>query len=188
MRTVHVQARLEHDHRPAERQREADLGERAVLASDRDDRIAGRDDREVARVADAGDDDVVDPLVRAFVASRREGSRSSSPPADFAPREAAAITSPSPPVTTVAPRSASKTTDLCGALFVLRAAPDDRDLDAHGRFSRCFVVSTPSKRSPISRTRSSTTSIVNDAGSSRSSTSSQRSGVDTGAPARGRTE
>jgi hypothetical protein len=53
---------------------------------------------------------------------------------------------------------------------------------------RCFVVSTPAKRSPCLRTRPSTTSMVNAAGSSDSFTSSQRSGVETGAPGRGRTE
>ncbi len=53
---------------------------------------------------------------------------------------------------------------------------------------RWRVASTPAKRSPCSRIRSSTTSIVNEAGSSDSSTSSQRSGVETEAPAVGRTE
>ena len=44
------------------------------------------------------------------------------------------------------------------------------------------------EESPCSATRAGTTSIVNAAGSSGSSTSSQRSGVETGAPAFGRTE
>ena len=47
---------------------------------------------------------------------------------------------------------------------------------------RCRVFRTSPKRSPCRRTRSSTTSIVNEDGSRPSSTSSQRSGVDTGAP------
>ena len=54
--------------------------------------------------------------------------------------------------------------------------------------SDCLVVSTPSNRSPSLATRSSTASIVNAAGSRVSFTSSQRNGVETGAPAFGRTE
>ena len=54
--------------------------------------------------------------------------------------------------------------------------------------SDCFSVSTPSNRSPCRSTRSSTASIVNAAGSSDGLTSSQRSGVETGAPSFGRTE
>ena len=59
---------------------------------------------------------------------------------------------------------------------------------ASARSRRCFVVRTPSKRSPCVRTRSSTTSIVNESGSRSSFTSSHRKGVETGAPGRGRTE
>src|SRR5436190_410465 len=55
-------------------------------------------------------------------------------------------------------------------------------------FNRCLVFSTPSNRSPCCATRCCTTSIVNWAGSSPGLTSFQRSGVDTGAPGRGRTE
>ena len=47
---------------------------------------------------------------------------------------------------------------------------------------------TPSSRSPCRATRSSTTPIVKPAGSSESVTSSQSSGVETGAPGCGRTE
>jgi hypothetical protein len=47
---------------------------------------------------------------------------------------------------------------------------------------------TRAKRSPSRATRSRTTSIVSAWGSSPGFTSSQRSGVETGAPARGRTE
>src|SRR5207244_5400010 len=54
--------------------------------------------------------------------------------------------------------------------------------------NRCRVVSTPSNTSPCWATRCWTTSIVNCAGSSPGFTSSQRSGVETGAPGRGRTE
>ena len=71
-RPLHLPARLEHDDRPPEREREADLGERPVAAADGDHRVAGRDDREVPRVADAGDDDVVEPLVRARPRLARE--------------------------------------------------------------------------------------------------------------------
>src|SRR5215210_47417 len=54
--------------------------------------------------------------------------------------------------------------------------------------SDCLVVRTPSNRSPSAFTRSRTASIVKAAGSSDSSTSSQRNGVETGAPGFGRTE
>jgi hypothetical protein len=50
------------------------------------------------------------------------------------------------------------------------------------------VVKTPSKRSPYRSIRPRTTSMVNACGSSSSLTSCQRSGVETGAPAFGRTE
>ena len=55
-------------------------------------------------------------------------------------------------------------------------------------FQRLLATEHRAYRSPCSATRSSTASIVNPAGSSPDFTSSQRSGVDTGAPARGRTE
>src|SRR5438105_9521724 len=55
-------------------------------------------------------------------------------------------------------------------------------------FNRCRVVSTPSNRSPCFAILCSTTSIVNWAGSSPGFTSSQRRGVETGAPGRGLTE
>ena len=58
-------------------------------------------------MADAGDDDVVGPRVR--VLTRFAGRIATVvPPADFAPRCAAAITSSSPPVTTTHPRSARR--------------------------------------------------------------------------------
>ena len=63
--------------------------------------------REIPRVADARDDDMVGPRVGVRVRlSGEDGDR--RPPAAFAPRWAAAMTSPSPPVTTVQPRSASR--------------------------------------------------------------------------------
>ena len=54
--------------------------------------------------------------------------------------------------------------------------------------SDCPPSSTRANRSPSFATRSSTASIVNASGSSPGRTSSQRSGVETGAPDRGRTE
>jgi hypothetical protein len=54
--------------------------------------------------------------------------------------------------------------------------------------SDCRAFSTPSNRSPCCSTRPSATSIVKSRGSRSSVTSSQRSGVETGAPALGRTE
>src|SRR5947208_4144996 len=56
-------AGLEHDHGPAEREGEADLRERSVAPADGDHRVARPNDCEVARVADPGDHDVVDPIV-----------------------------------------------------------------------------------------------------------------------------
>src|SRR5690242_20400927 len=66
MSALDVPPRLEHDHRAPEYEREPDLGERAVASADRDHGVAGCDDREVARMTDAGDDGVVDPLVHAL--------------------------------------------------------------------------------------------------------------------------
>ena len=54
--------------------------------------------------------------------------------------------------------------------------------------SDCPPSSTRANRSPSRSTRSSTASMVNATGSRPGRTSSQRSGVETGAPARGRTE
>src|SRR5437868_8820677 len=187
MHAVDLPARLEHDHRPAERQREADLGERAVATADRDHCVAGGDDREVARMADAGDDDVVEPVVHL-------GARLAGEDAD---RRAAAALRPARRSRHHLAAAAGddgrsplgeQPADLLGTLVVLGAATDDGDLQRHGVFSRCFAVNTPSSRSPCLRMRSSTTSIVNADGSRSSFTSSQRSGVETGAPARGRTE
>src|SRR6266404_5149032 len=136
---------------------------------------------------DAGDDDMVDPRIRAIArltgndadgrAARalRPARRRRHHLAEAAGDDGRASLGQEP-------------THLRRALFVLGTAADDRDLKAHGVFSRCFVVSTPAKRSPCSRTRSSTTSMVKAEGSRPSLTSSQRRGVETGAPARGRTE
>src|SRR5829696_4618879 len=56
------------------------------------------------------------------------------------------------------------------------------------RVSDCRSFRTGSKRSPWRSTRACTAAMVNSSGSRSSLTSSQRSGVDTGAPGRGRTE
>ena len=60
--------------------------------------------------------------------------------------------------------------------------------DSSAAVSDWRPCSTGSKRSPCFSIRSRTTSIVKLAGSSLSFTSSHRSGVETGAPSRGRTE
>src|SRR5262249_9795591 len=54
--------------------------------------------------------------------------------------------------------------------------------DSRAALNSCRVVSPPSTRSPCRSTRPSTVSMVNASGSSCSFTSSQRSGVETGAP------
>ncbi len=72
--------------------------------------------------------------------------------------------------------------ELCDELCELHRS------DAKAGPSRCRVVKTPSNRSPCWSIRPSATSIENSRGSSPSFTSSQRSGVDTGAPGCGRTE
>ena len=51
---------------------ETDLRERAPATADRDHGVARGDDREVPRMPDAGDDDVVDPLVRPGARLARE--------------------------------------------------------------------------------------------------------------------
>ena len=110
------------------------LRERPVAPADRDHRVARGRDRQIARVADPGDDDVVGPRVRA--ASRRSPGRIAivAPPAAFAPRWAAAMTSPRPPVTTVQPRSARSRPTSSAAASHSRAAPDHRNLVRHARW------------------------------------------------------
>ena len=58
-----LQTRLQDHDVPPERTGEPDLGQRPPTAADRDHRVAGSHDCEVARMADAGDDGVVDPFV-----------------------------------------------------------------------------------------------------------------------------
>ena len=66
------QPRLQDHDLAAERAGEADLRERPPATADRDHGVAGRDDGQVARVADAGHDRVVDPLVRVAPGLARE--------------------------------------------------------------------------------------------------------------------
>ena len=71
------------------------------------------------------------------------------------------------------------------------ARPDGADpylISRRAGPSACLSSSTSEKRSPSRSTRPSTTSIVKAVGSRSSVTSSHRSGVETGAPALGRTE
>jgi hypothetical protein len=128
--TVDFPAGLEDDDAPAEGQREADLGQSPVAAADRDHGIAARDDREIARMPDARDDDVVDPLIglRPRLARKDPDRRSAGglgttgyrghhlavPAADH--RDAALREQPA---------------NLLGPILVLTPAPDHRDLAAH---------------------------------------------------------
>ena len=73
------------------------------------------------------------------------------PPADFAPRAAAAITSPSPPQTTVAPALGEQPPDLLRARLVLDAAADHRDL-GHGVRRRRVAAASASASSVTART------------------------------------
>ena len=85
-------------------------------------------DGEVARVPDPGHDDVVDPFVRLCAALALQDPIAAPPAFLGALEAAAAMTSPSPPVTTVQPRSASKR-PTPGPRLVLAAAADDGDLN-----------------------------------------------------------
>ena len=104
--------------------------------------------------------------------SCRSSPASSASSSTGRPRSSSAATSPSSP----------------GSATRIGSATDAQRSDFSAAVSDCFVVNTPSNRSPSRATRASTASIVNAAGSSDSFTSSQRSGVETGAPAFGRTE
>ena len=105
--------------------------QRPPAAADRDHRIARRSDREVPRMADTGDDDVVRPRV---ASSRRSPGRIAMvvPPAAFAPRWAAAMTSSSPPVDDDASPLGEEPSDRFGVALVLPSAPYDRHLTCHG--------------------------------------------------------
>ena len=129
-------------------------------------------------------------VLRALGASRgRETtSRSSSPTATTGQRSSTA--------SSASTRSASSTTSCSlrpsSDRRVRVLSPPQPRSDQRSAFralvSDCLPWSTPSKRSPCFSTRARTASIVNAAGSRSSFTSSQRSGVETGAPGRGRTE
>ena len=90
----------------AHAQREADLGERAVASADGDHGVGRGDDHEVADHAEAGRDRRADELVRLGRIGPREDADRLAAGAG-APREAARMTPPRPPVTTVAPPRAS---------------------------------------------------------------------------------
>ena len=133
-----------------------------------------------------------------FAASRSSPGRIAIvvPPADFAPRCAAAITSPSPPVTTAQPRSASRRPTSSAAASHSAPLPITATWRATSRSAkslqglrqRLLPLEHARVQVAVRATRSSTASIVKEARSSPAATSSQRSGVETGAPARGRTE
>ena len=109
---------------------EPDLGERAPAPSHGDHHFAGGGDCEVPRLADAGDDRVVDPLVGVVMplarkdpdcrSSRRLGAagRARHHFSAAAGDDGATSLREQPP-------------DLLGALLVLRATPDYGHLYAH---------------------------------------------------------
>jgi ribosomal protein S18 acetylase RimI-like enzyme len=122
--------RLDHDDRPSEDQREADLRQRPVRAADGDDAVARRCDGEVPRVPDPRDDDVVDPLVR--LAARAPGE-------DPDRRAAGRLRSPRRGGHDLAEAAADhgdaalgeQAPDLLGSGLVLRPAADHRNLRSH---------------------------------------------------------
>ena len=143
-----------------------------------------------------------------FAPSRRSPGRIAIvvPPADFAPRCAAAMTSPSPPVTTVHPRSArSRPTSSAAASHSAPLPITDTWSRHRGSMTRGATAGAASAApsGPASATASledareqvavARDPVENDVHRERRrveacATSSQRSGVETGAPARGRTE
>jgi len=130
VRSLHLPARLEHDDRPAERQREADLRKRAVTSADRDDRIARGDDGEVATVPDARHDGMVEPLV-----GRRPSLAGEDP--DRRPAGGLRATRGGRHHLAETARDHGGTAlgeeppDCLGVLFTLGSAPDNGDLDHH---------------------------------------------------------
>jgi hypothetical protein len=135
VRPFDLPPRLEDDDRPLEREREADLGKRAVAPTHGDHGVSRGDDGEVAGVPDPRDDDVIEPRVRARAclagqdpdrrppcalgASGGRGHHFAEP----AGHDRRALFREQPP-------------DFLGALHVLSAASDNGDLGGHSA-ARC---------------------------------------------------
>src|SRR6478735_7597983 len=130
VRPFDLPPRLEDDDRPLEREREADLGKRAVAPTHGDHGVSRGDDGEVAGVPDPADHDVVEPRVRA--GARLAGEDPDRRPActlgasggcghHFA--EPAGHDRRAP--------FREQTPDRLGPLLVLGAAADDRNLNRH---------------------------------------------------------
>ena len=127
---VHLPARLQHDDRSAEREREADLGQRAVAASHRDHGVSRSDDGKVAAVSDSRHDDVVEPLVplRARLAGK-DSDRRAAGAISSACRRGHDLAEPAG--YDRRPALGEQTPHLLGALLVLQTAADHGDLH-HG--------------------------------------------------------
>jgi hypothetical protein len=122
---------VERDDRPPKTPRERHLRKRAPAAPDRDDRVSGGGDGEVAGMADPGHDDMVGPLVRgATMLAREDGDRRatdglrSSLSRGHHLAEAARDHGAAP--------LGEQAPDRLGGRLPLRAASDHRHLDGHG--------------------------------------------------------
>jgi hypothetical protein len=127
---VDLPAGLEDHDATAQREREADLRQRSVSSADRDHRVAAGNDREVPRMADPGDDDMVDPLVCVLtpLAGKDSDGRSTRGlrPAGHS-RHHLSATAADDGASTLGEQPA----DLFRSRLVLGAAADDRNL-GHG--------------------------------------------------------
>ena len=131
-RPLDLPPRLEHDHRPAEREREADLGQRPVAPTDRDHGVAGGHDGEVPAVPDPGDDHVVDPRVRTGAClAGHDPDRRAAGRLRAACRRRHHLAEASRDDGRAA--LGQEAADLFGAPLVLGAAADHRDLSARHR-------------------------------------------------------
>ena len=97
------------------------------------------------------------------------------PPALFAPRAAAAITSPSPPVTTVAPRPASSRPTGLGTLLVLLTAADHGDLHHAAERRRARRARSSAAASRAGTSRGSCATVTRRSSARRTSCSTRRS-------------
>jgi hypothetical protein len=129
-RALDFPAGLEDHDAAAEGEAEADLRQGPVAAADRDHRVAARDHGQIARVADAGDNDVVDPLVG--VRTRlawKDADRRSAGGLGTAGGRSHHLTAPAADHRGTALRE--QPAHLLGSILVLTPAADHRDLAAH---------------------------------------------------------
>ena len=120
---------LERDDRPAEPERERHLRDRPVAPADRDHRVARRGHREVPRVADPRDDDVVGPRVRGGpILAREDRDRRPARRLRAAVRGGHDLVEPARDDRAAA--LGEQAADLLGRGLPLRAAPDHRHLAA----------------------------------------------------------